>query len=606
MAQTLSTFAALFTLLTASMAHAQPPNGSELATNLSRQLDAYHRDAKAPQDPLRVVYFHPSDVAPQANHQQRMSRIMLDVQDFYRSEMQRLGFGPRTFTLELVKDNLQMHDVIGEDKSDGYTHDSGSKVRNRIFSQLRTEMNMNQQFVLSINAMCTKREDGSYYFYAPYYGSGGSRSGLCHAADCELMDTLLFEENDKRIKYTEHYGTRDQSQADFSCLYIGGIAHELGHAFGIPHNRQKPWEKAEYGTALMGSGNFTYRHEKRGRKGSFLTFANAVQLASHPLFTGSRHNLDLDVSCSLPDLSFEQNKQTLRVLGTIETNVDAYAVVAYTNPEIHMGWQNEDYDALTWISPVVDGKFEIKARVHSVGKSGLKLRVCHLNGVRSDFKFEYAVNERREPQADALNSQWRIQQVEQAYLAGDKDKAARLARKNLPKLSDETTKAKLSHLLELVSPKSPRPPSEVTEDEIALSQLVWKSAKVGWGKPARDQYHIDRNNQDAVFLESTESFFQRGLYAHAPSRYVFEIGGKWKRFKATAALQKGVGGGGSGIFQVKADGKTLFKSKRLEGKQTQTTDVDVEGVSILELIVESGKPGNGMCWTIWGDAKLTR
>ena len=40
---------------------------------------------------LRLVYFHPEDVEPQADFHGRITRIMKDIQDFYRSEMKRNG-----------------------------------------------------------------------------------------------------------------------------------------------------------------------------------------------------------------------------------------------------------------------------------------------------------------------------------------------------------------------------------------------------------------------------------------------------------------------------------------------------------------------------------
>lgn len=585
----------------------QPPTAPNLSAQIRQQIDQYHRDSEEQQNPLRVIYFHPQDVAPQKDHRQRLTRILLDVQAFYRDEMNRLGFGKRTFPLELEEQNLVLHMVKGRRASDGYTHESGNQVRREISADVQKQMNLQEEFVLSINAMCTKREDGSYFFYAPYYGSGNAKQGLCHAADCEVMDTLNYTETEKRIRYEEHYGQRDQSLAQFSCLYIGGIAHELGHAFGIPHNREKPWEKNQLGTALMGSGNYTFRHEKRGRQGSFLTYATAVQLASQPLFTGSRRGLDVDLKCELADVEFKQEKLTMVLRGRIDANVPPYAVVAYTNPKIHEGWQNKDYDALTWISGIEQGTFEIRARVHPPGRSGLKLRVCHLNGMKTDFKFEFDVNDQGVPQVQPLNDQWRIQQVEQAFLNGDVRRATKLAKNALDADASKITQAKLRHVLQLAHPEPPQDLEVVEEDEAYLSDLKWKSANVGWGVPTQNQYCITRTIKDALFLESASGqFFPHGFYAHAPSRYSFDLNGQWRRFTAVAALQKGVHSVGTGVFRVLGDEKVLYESKRLQGTDAEAIDIDITGVQSLDLIIESGKRGNAGCWTIWGDAKIRR
>ena len=77
-----------------------------------------------------MVYFHPSDRPPLKNHLERWNGIMGDMQDFYRSEMERLGYGKVTLTLEKEEGKLKMHQVRGKSKDDGsYTYKSGGKIR---------------------------------------------------------------------------------------------------------------------------------------------------------------------------------------------------------------------------------------------------------------------------------------------------------------------------------------------------------------------------------------------------------------------------------------------------------------------------------------------
>ncbi len=79
-----------------------------------------------------------------------------------------------------------------------------------------------------------------------------------------------------------------------NSIFTGGIAHELGHAPGLPHREARP-DEAVRGTALMGSGNQTYGDEVRGEgRGSFLMLAHALRLASHPQFSGSVRALWLE------------------------------------------------------------------------------------------------------------------------------------------------------------------------------------------------------------------------------------------------------------------------------------------------------------------------
>ena len=72
-----------------------------------------------------------------------------------------------------------------------------------------------------------------------------------------------------------------------NSIFIGGIAHELGHALGLPHCRGSA-DEIQSGTALMGSGNRTYGDEIRNEgSGTFLSRAHALRLASHPQFSNS-------------------------------------------------------------------------------------------------------------------------------------------------------------------------------------------------------------------------------------------------------------------------------------------------------------------------------
>ena len=111
-------------------------------------------------------------------------------------------------------------------------------------------------------------------FDAPYYGKSASsqRWGLCHAADCELLDTLLLTETKKKIVYTEHYYPRmEQTLARFNSWYIGGIAHELGHGLGLDHDAGNPDEDA-FGTSLMG-GEDAVRPNAEGAGATDVFFA---------------------------------------------------------------------------------------------------------------------------------------------------------------------------------------------------------------------------------------------------------------------------------------------------------------------------------------------
>ena len=161
-------------------------------------------------------------------------------------------------------------------------------------------------------------------------------------------------------------------------------------------------------------------------------------------------------------------------------------------------------------------------------------------------------------------------------------------------------------LAKIASPEPPCPALATLAPEVkeaSLSRVAWQEAQVGWNQPARN--HFPREvGPELPFLSLGGRYFTDGLYAHAPSRYLFALDGAWKAFAAEAGIQPG--GAGSGIFVVKADGRELYRSPKLDRSKTAKVSVDVTGVKSLELLVEDSGQGNRGAWAIWAAPRLTR
>ncbi|MBG89641.1 MAG: hypothetical protein CMO80_22460 [Verrucomicrobiales bacterium] len=582
----------------------QSVQSNETGRRIASRIANFHMGADPNGAKLRLVYFHPNDQPPQKGYRERISRIMFDIRDFLFEGMERHGLGRRELPLELDGEQVKLHVVEGKGGLDSYNYDVryGAMIREELVRALKGKVDFEREFVLVFGGLARKLGELEYEFRSPYYGFGiaNQKLGLCFAADCELLDPKYFTDEERDIVYIEHSGRFERTLGAFNCLYIGGIAHELGHGLSLPHNGQTARQWNRLGVALMGGGNYTYRRDLIGERGSFLTFASALRLAAHPLFTQSDRQRFGDPKATFNDLRFSSEKNLLRVTGRVSGSPEVVAVIAYTDP---VG--GEDYDAHSWVSEIKEGRFEFAAGFHRRKKHVLRLTALHANGATRTIRIFYDVVEGI-PDAGTLNGSWTVSQAEALYMAGNRKDAAGAARAALELELSDTPRRRLEHLIRLASPPRPLLLSKVSADSVSLSDVEWASAEVGWAKPARNQYFSGRGVRDGVCLMVGGKFHAKGLYAHAASRYVFDLAGNWKQFTATAGLQQGVVQRGSGVFTIIGDGKTLHKSQRLRLTQTEEIDVSVEGIKRLELVVESGKADNFNCWTVWGSPILSR
>lgn len=337
-------------------------------------------DVKADR-PLIITLFTGSDTEPAPKYRERLTRTMQHIQSFYADEMDRHGFGPMTFGLQYEEDDLlKIHVVRGDQPNDKYSGKDGKAIRAKALEHLKQQgIDGNKQTVVifcNLTKWDSKTRRMSHH--SPYYAGGSHQAGTAWQLDSALLDVAELSNTDKdAFLHDGQYG--NISLGRYQSIFVGGICHELGHALGLPHNKQRPDEQTLWGTALMGSGNRTYGEEVRGEsKGSFLTLTHALKLASHPSFSGSVKKMRARPNSKYVELSVEPvgDGKGLRVNGKVQSDIPVYAVLAYLDPE-----GGSDYNATTHATvPDKQGRFSIDCTSFAGKKGRLRLVRIHANG----------------------------------------------------------------------------------------------------------------------------------------------------------------------------------------------------------------------------------
>lgn len=556
--------------------------------------------AAAPPEPppLRVIYFIPSDRDPLPGYQGRLDRVMTEVQRFYREGMQAAGYGAKTFALERDEEGrLRLYLVQGIHPMREYGRNDAAKVRREVKDALAQQgIDADRETIVIFQVLLAWEGDRATEI-GPYVGGGNYLSGTAWVYDDPRLDPQLLPS-----KEPGGYYNGPCSLGQFNTHYIGGTAHELGHAFGLPHDCETRADRSVRGRSLMGSGNHTYGQELRNEgPGTFLSAASAMQLAFIRAFSGEQPDARVNPNCrwTALDARFDDGKMILT--GAVEAQPPAFGLVALNDGAAPPA----DYDAVGWTATIDEqGRFQVEIGELQSGRSQLRLRVCHVNGAQSVFAFDYDVDGGGKPRLDVFRMYVPLRRAMEAFSARDRKRLEELATDYREQLDDlPELRRRLAHLLRLLEAPAPRPLADIPPDQdgwVPISGAAFRSATTGWGRPLRDQVLVERGAP--CFLQVGGQFFEHGLFAHAPSKYELELDGKFGRFRAGYGLQDGHEG--SVVFVVRGDGRELFRSPLIRDSALRRLDLGVENVRVLELVVETGDDGPRSDWGVWIEPQL--
>ena len=147
---------------------------------------------------VRVIYFVPNDRRPQPDIDAQLDTLMKEAQQFYADVMETYGFGRKTFRLETDADRkVVVHHVTGQSNDTFYHNGTVGKVKDELNPLFNTSKNI--------------------YFAAIDIG-------------IERFDV------DQPV-CGQASGLGAFTPASGTCFNFVVIAHELGHTFGLTHNK---------------------------------------------------------------------------------------------------------------------------------------------------------------------------------------------------------------------------------------------------------------------------------------------------------------------------------------------------------------------------------
>lgn len=322
---------------------------------------------------LNIVYFIPTDNPEVADYQQRINDLLINFQNYIKSEMERNGFGNKTFGLpvDTATNRIKIIVIQGQNDQATYDYGSGSAIINEINNY--KSANPNEFSGEHTLILLPQRTDGGSQ---PFYGWGRN----CFAVD------------NPNIKISEIPST--------SSNLIAGMLHELGHGLGLPHNKQKASEVATLGTALMGSGNYTW-----GRQPTFITAANCAILNRNQIF---QNTITTDVYGSAnttisPSASWDSANETINVSGTFTSDKAVSDILYWLDPNVNNegAGVNKDYNSVAWLGQIgQSNSFSIDLPVGEVIDHGdypyeLKIKLVLENGTvkTNSYSFEFVNGE---------------------------------------------------------------------------------------------------------------------------------------------------------------------------------------------------------------------
>ena len=293
---------------------------------------------------LNVVYFLGSDTEPVPDYERRLSELLLYLQQFYGREMQRHGYGARSFGLDIKSPGrVNIIEYKAKNPAAHYPYENGGgwKAAQELeeFFKANPDRKKSQHTLVIMPTWNDEKNGPDNPGGVPFYGMGRN----CFALDYPAFDI-------------KHLGQKTR-EGQLLTKWYGGLAHELGHGLNLPHNHQTASDGKKYGTALMGAGNYTF-----GISPTFLTPASCALLDACEVFsvTPAQKFYEGRPEVEIKDTAISFKGDQILISGSYKSPQTVKALNVYVQDPPYA--VNQDYDAVSFSQRLgkKSGKFSMK------------------------------------------------------------------------------------------------------------------------------------------------------------------------------------------------------------------------------------------------------
>lgn len=296
-------------------------------------------------EPIKLAYFVPRDRKPAANYERKIRIIMSIVAELYRQDLSAKGYKTDGLRFE-SKGNEPIVQLVNGDKEAAHYNNAPRYDANaqwtRLLPEIRAKVADPKQRVIVLFA--ETYDDGPAEHLWPgviargayYNAEGGLAIFSGHllrdefsAAGVEALKLLMFDT--APVRGRKAWGQKmDSPRGAFVEDGIGAVAHELGHALGLPHDRR------DDARDIMGNGfrnirwNFAEQVKKPGQPAKRALFSedNARLLMSSRQLAGDLRLTDaqppkVDVSAPIR----QQGNWVVTITASDDTGLRAIVIV---------------------------------------------------------------------------------------------------------------------------------------------------------------------------------------------------------------------------------------------------------------------------------------